>query len=262
MDERERLLDLPRRRALVDAAHPQRERDVVAAGHVRKERVVLEDHADVALVRRDGRQVATVEHDAPGIGSREAGDNAERRRLPGSGRPQQRHELSWSDVEGDVVDRVQLAVLLRDPAEVQGAAAHVAVLRDARQRTITTSTSASTVIAISSDATAAIVGSISLRTWLHITTGRVRKSGLVMKIATTTSSHDVTKAKSAPAMMPGRIKGNVIRQNVRHGPAPRLCAASSMLRSSVRTLVPTVTTTSGNASAVCASTSPVSVPAR
>ena len=35
------------------AAHRQREPDVLGDGHVRKQRVILEHHADVALIRRN-----------------------------------------------------------------------------------------------------------------------------------------------------------------------------------------------------------------
>jgi hypothetical protein len=82
----------------------------------------------------------------------------------------------------------------------------------------------------------------------------------VRKIATTTSSQDVMNAKIAPARTPGRMIGSVIRVNVRRGSAPRFAAASSRLRSIVRRLAETLTTTNGRASAVWASTSPRSEP--
>ena len=81
-----------------------------------------------------------------------------------------------------------------------------------------------------------------------------------MKIETTTSSHDVMNANSAPATTPGRMIGKVIRQNVRTGSAPRLAAASSRLRSMVRRIAPTLMITNGTARAVCARTMPGIVP--
>ena len=54
--------------------------------------------------------------------------------------------------------------------------------------------------------------------------------------------------------------GSVIRMKVRRGFAPRFAAASSRLRSIVRRLAETLTTTNGSASAVWARTSPTSDP--
>jgi hypothetical protein len=49
------------RLGLADAAHPEREGDVLRHGHMRKERVVLEHHAHVALIggRRSTRLPST-----------------------------------------------------------------------------------------------------------------------------------------------------------------------------------------------------------
>ena len=82
-----------------------------------------------------------------------------------------------------------------------------------------------------------------------------------MKIATTTSSHDVMNEKIAPVRTPGRMIGNVMCAKVRRGSAPRFAAASSRLRSIVRSDVATPTTTNGSASAVWATTSPTTDPA-
>ena len=46
-----RVLDATPPLGLGDALHPEREPDVVANGHVRAERVVLEDHRDVTIDR-------------------------------------------------------------------------------------------------------------------------------------------------------------------------------------------------------------------
>ena len=107
---------------------------------------------------------------------------------------------------------------------------------------------------------AAIVGSRKSRSVDQICTGSVLTSGLVRKIATTTSSSEVAKANSAPATTPGRISGNVTRRKTANGPAPRFAAARSTSASTVSRLALTVATTNGIASAACASTSPVCVP--
>ena len=61
---------------LARAAHLQAEGDVAGDGEMRKQRVVLEHHADVALVRRQCGDVAPGEFDLARVGLREAGDRA------------------------------------------------------------------------------------------------------------------------------------------------------------------------------------------
>ena len=66
-------------------------------GHVREQRVVLEDGVDVAVVRRDVGDVLAAEQDRAGRRLLEAGDHAQHRRLAGAGRPEQREELAVVD---------------------------------------------------------------------------------------------------------------------------------------------------------------------
>src|SRR5206468_5660733 len=86
--------------------------DVLADGHVREERVVLEDGVDITQVRRPARHVTTGELDPTGVGPFESGDQAERRRLARAGRPEQREELPRRDLEVDAVDGDHVAVRL------------------------------------------------------------------------------------------------------------------------------------------------------
>ena len=78
-------------RALPDL---QPEADVVGDGHVREQRVGLEHHADVALVRRPVGDVLAVDRDRAGRRLLEAGDHPQRRRLAAAGRAEERHELA------------------------------------------------------------------------------------------------------------------------------------------------------------------------
>ena len=77
----------------------QGERHVVVHGHVRVQGVVLEDHRDVAVLRRQ------VVHDPVPDAHRaardllEPGHHAQRRGLPAPGRPDEHHELAVGDVE-------------------------------------------------------------------------------------------------------------------------------------------------------------------
>src|SRR5438067_8816618 len=101
-------------------AHAQRKGDVALDGHVRKQRGVLEDDADVALVRLAARQILAVElDDAAGV-LLEAGDHHQRRRLPGAARAEERDELALRDVEADPIDSVDAAVVgLHETVEPQ-----------------------------------------------------------------------------------------------------------------------------------------------
>ena len=81
----------------------KRERHVLPDGHVRIERIALEDHRDVTV---RGRHV--VDH-APSDGERaagdrlESGDHSQRRALAASGRADQHHELPGPDGEIDAM---------------------------------------------------------------------------------------------------------------------------------------------------------------
>ena len=68
-------------RAARDALDAQPVLDVLRDGHVREERVVLEDRVHVALVRRTAGDVVAAEQDPPRVGPLEAADQAQRGRL-------------------------------------------------------------------------------------------------------------------------------------------------------------------------------------
>jgi hypothetical protein len=81
---------------------------------VREERVVLEDRVHVAGVRRAAGDVLAAQLDAPRVGTLEAGDDPQRRRLPEPGRAEHREELAARDLEVDRVDGDDVAVGLAD----------------------------------------------------------------------------------------------------------------------------------------------------
>src|SRR3989442_2276569 len=101
-------------------SHAQRKGDVLLDGHVGEQRVVLEDDADVALVRLAARQILAAElYDAAG-GLLEARDHHQRRRLPRAARAEEREELALRDVEADSIDGVDAAVVgLHQTVELQ-----------------------------------------------------------------------------------------------------------------------------------------------
>ena len=149
------VLELHEVQELVDAlgdlrlralAHLEAERDVLAHGHVLERRVVLEDEADVALLRRERRRVLAGEEDLAGVGRLEPGDDPEQRRLARAARPEERRERARLDVERDVVERDEVAEALRDVADENG---HQAVSSFGRMTVMATRTriaiSASTI---------------------------------------------------------------------------------------------------------------------
>src|SRR6266516_7019428 len=73
---------------------------------MRIERVVLEDHRDVALLRRHLRHVAVADRDRAARALLEPRDHPEQRRLPATRRADKHHELAVSDVECNLVDRL------------------------------------------------------------------------------------------------------------------------------------------------------------
>ena len=92
--------DLSLRRAAHLEAVPQ----VLAHGHVRVQRVALEDHRDVAVARREVGHVAAADRDRARGHLLEAGEHPQERALAAPRRPDEHHELAVLDAEGDVVD--------------------------------------------------------------------------------------------------------------------------------------------------------------
>ena len=93
--------------------------DVVAHAHVRREAELLVDDGDAAVPRvRRGREDhrLAVELDRAGGGLDDAGQHLHQRRLAGAVLAEQRRHLAGADVEGDALQRVDVAVGFRDVA--------------------------------------------------------------------------------------------------------------------------------------------------
>ena len=80
--------------------------------HVRVERIVLEDHGDVALGRLEVGDVAVVEDDGAVAQPLQPGDAGERGALAAAGRPQQGQELAVGDRDVETVDGGDVAIAL------------------------------------------------------------------------------------------------------------------------------------------------------
>ncbi len=118
-DDVQGILDASSPLGLGHAAHLEREREVLGDGQVRKERVVLEDHADIAQVRGKVGDVLVADHDPALGGSGEARHHVEDRRFPGPGRSEQDQELTGMDIEVEPIDGDNGLIPLRDAIQVQ-----------------------------------------------------------------------------------------------------------------------------------------------
>ena len=97
---------------------PQAEREVLLHGHVRVERVVLEDHRDVALLRRQVVDDFLADPDLAVGDLLEPREHAQRRRLAAARRADDDHELAVLDHEVELVDGQRAVVVdLRDLLE-------------------------------------------------------------------------------------------------------------------------------------------------
>ena len=85
-------------------AELEREGEIVEDGLVRVERVVLEDHRDVALARREVGDHPIPDRDVPRRRVLEPGHHAQGGRLPAAGRPDEDHQLTVRNLEAEVQD--------------------------------------------------------------------------------------------------------------------------------------------------------------
>ncbi|MNQ22351.1 hypothetical protein D3C85_354930 [compost metagenome] len=97
--------------AFVQATDGQWKREVFRHGHVREQRVVLEHHADVALVRRHVVDRTACQQDLARRRRFKAGEHHQTGGLAGAGRPEQGEEFAFANVQVEVFDDQVLAVV-------------------------------------------------------------------------------------------------------------------------------------------------------
>ncbi len=136
-DELEHLRDAAPELALWHTLPLEPEADVVLDGHVREERVALEDRVHVPLVRRKADHVLVAEEDAALRRLLEAADHPQRRRLPAAGRSEQREERAAGNLDRDPVDGDGAVEPLHDVVEADVRDRRVAVLRHSASFTTT-----------------------------------------------------------------------------------------------------------------------------
>ncbi len=88
-----------RDRTRIEAAHFQRKRDVFGRRHMREKCELLENHADGTLVRRHGADSFIVDEYFTDARFLETGDEAEKRRLAGAGRPENGQKTALGEIE-------------------------------------------------------------------------------------------------------------------------------------------------------------------
>src|SRR6266496_1276679 len=93
----ERLLDPRGDVVRLDLASAQTVGDIASHGEVGKDRIVLEDHAGVAMMRWQGIYASVVEPYAAGFDLGKAGDHSQQRGLAASGRSEKGEQLSLLD---------------------------------------------------------------------------------------------------------------------------------------------------------------------
>jgi len=84
--------------------------DVPRHVHVREQRIVLEHHADVALVRRGAHDLVVTETNAAMVGPHEACEHHQQCRLARARRSEQGEELAATDCEIDFIERTHCAI--------------------------------------------------------------------------------------------------------------------------------------------------------
>ena len=100
-----------------DAARAQRKGDVLEHGEVRIQRVILEDHRDVARRGLDVVDDAIADPDAAGVRALETRQQPQERRLAAARRAEQHEALARVDVEIDGAQRRVRAESLRHALE-------------------------------------------------------------------------------------------------------------------------------------------------
>ena len=98
----------------VEAAHGQRQADILGHGHMRIERVGLEHHGDVAVARRQVVDAPAADVDFAAVVPFQPGDDAQQGGLAAARGAEQRQELAVGDVERDIVEDVDRAEFLGD----------------------------------------------------------------------------------------------------------------------------------------------------
>ena len=92
--------------------------DIVEDAHMPEQGIGLKNETDAAILHAQSRRVFAAEQNKAGVRSLETGDDAQQRRLAGTGRPEQRHQFARRDRQVDIPEDGLAAEILGDPHEV------------------------------------------------------------------------------------------------------------------------------------------------
>lgn len=123
-DESEQLGHAQAHLGLRSPAHSQPVAHVLLDVHVRKHRVALENHPDVAFPWRHVGDVPAVDHDASGVRRLQPRDHPQHGRLAGAARAEKREELAGVHVEGEVAGGDGVAETLVERVEPEDGFGH------------------------------------------------------------------------------------------------------------------------------------------
>ena len=99
-------------------SHPQAVGNVVERVHVREQRIALEHHPHVPVLRADTGEILSVDHDAAAVETLESGEHTQCRRLTATGRAQKGDELPPLDGEREAVEGASLSEDPHQPVEL------------------------------------------------------------------------------------------------------------------------------------------------
>ncbi len=128
VEDPRRLAHSSRALALAHLLDLQVEADVLGDRHVGVERVRLEDHGDVAVLRWHERDVAPTDVHVAGVDRFEPGQHAQRRRLAAARRSDQHEEFAVADLEVERIDGRRLAAGVGARCAVEGDGGQVTLL--------------------------------------------------------------------------------------------------------------------------------------
>ena len=220
-----RLALLPRRLAQLEAVG-----EVLRHRHVRVQRVVLEHHRDVALLRLAHRHVLVADRDRALGRVLETRDRAQQRGLAAAGRADEHHELAVADLEADPVDRRDA---VREPLGhvSQADAAHPLLaprVRPPMKCRCSTANTMSVGIAASIEPAAIRLLSVKKTPSRFASARRDRPlvAGLDQHDRPEEVVVDQVNSSVASAASAGRQSGRMMPKNCRATPAPSTRAAS------------------------------------
>ena len=126
------VVDLFLRRTHIPGADLESKGNILEYRHVAEKCIVLEDEAHPAIARGAVGGVFAIKQDGSGVGKFQAGDDAQKRGLAGTGQTQQGHQFARGDLQTDVVEGGKLPEALGYVPSLKTTKLFISVKRRAR----------------------------------------------------------------------------------------------------------------------------------